>query len=141
MTSDVIDRIEPTGQRSRMTDAAAANRTLFIDAFSRFAAGDVDVLREILHEDFIEHSPGNPSGRDAFVAFISEAPISSSDLVLKRVIADDDYVVAHYSMVEAGNERGVAVVDIWRFCDGLITEHWDVVQPVPEADQIPLGMF
>jgi predicted SnoaL-like aldol condensation-catalyzing enzyme len=25
--------------------------------------------------------------------------------------------------------------------DGLITEHWDVVQPVPEDAEVPHGMF
>jgi hypothetical protein len=40
-----------------------------------------------------------------------------------------------------GDEQGVAVVDIWRLVDGQIVEHWDVVQPVPDAAQIPNGMF
>ncbi|WP_214322702.1 nuclear transport factor 2 family protein [Nonomuraea sediminis] len=41
----------------------------------------------------------------------------------------------------ADDPRGIAVVDIWRLSDGQIVEHWDVVQPVPEAAQIPHGMF
>ncbi|WP_336086395.1 nuclear transport factor 2 family protein [Nocardia sp. SSK8] len=45
-----------------------------VDAFHRFAAGDIEVLRTLLHEDFLEHSPGNPSGRDAFLDFIRTAP-------------------------------------------------------------------
>jgi predicted SnoaL-like aldol condensation-catalyzing enzyme len=35
----------------------------------------------------------------------------------------------------------VAAVDIFRVQDGLIAEHWDVVQPVPEQPANPHGMF
>lgn len=57
------------------------------------------------------------------------------------MIADDDHVVMHYHMSTPDDERGVAVVDIWRVVDGQIVEHWDVLQPVPDAAQIPNGMF
>ncbi|MEV3978964.1 nuclear transport factor 2 family protein [Nonomuraea sp. NPDC049758] len=117
------------------------NKHLVLDGFTRFAAGDIDVLRTLLHEDFVEHSPGNPSGRDAFVAYIAEAPVARARLDLKRVIADDDHVVMHYLMTTDDDPRGVAVVDIWRLAGGQIVEHWDVVQPVPEAAQAPHGMF
>ncbi|MBG0831477.1 nuclear transport factor 2 family protein [Planomonospora sp. ID67723] len=120
---------------------AARNRRLAVHGFTEFAAGNVDVLRTLLHEDFIEHSPGNPSGREAFIAFMAGAPVARARLDLKRVIADDDYAVMHYHMTTDDDPRGVAVVDIWRFVDGQITEHWDVVQPVPEAEQVPRGMF
>jgi predicted SnoaL-like aldol condensation-catalyzing enzyme len=33
------------------------------------------------------------------------------------------------------------VVDIWRLAEGLVVEHWDVVQPVPEPSAVPNGMF
>src|SRR5689334_5400328 len=117
------------------------NKQLVVDGFREFAAGNIDVLRTLLHENFIEHSPKNPSGRDEFIEFITTAPVAGAILELVRVIAEDDYVVLHYRMSPGGDEPDVAVVDIWRLADGRIVEHWDVVQPVPESDQIPNGMF
>ncbi|MGW4715772.1 nuclear transport factor 2 family protein [Nocardia sp. NPDC004260] len=122
--------------------AAARNRELLLNGFTEFAAGNVDVLRTLLHDDFLEHSPGNPSGKDAFIEFIAQAPVAGSKLELARVIADDEYVVMHYRMIPPGEEEpDLAVVDIWRVTDGKIVEHWDVVQTVPEPAQIPHGMF
>ncbi|TDD24745.1 nuclear transport factor 2 family protein [Nonomuraea diastatica] len=120
---------------------AARNKHLALHGFTQFSRGNIDVLRTLLAEDFIEHSPGNPSGREAFIAFIAEAPVAHARLDLKRVIADDDHVVMHYHMTTDDDPRGIAVVDVWRLIDGQIVEHWDVVQPVPEAAQVPHGMF
>jgi predicted SnoaL-like aldol condensation-catalyzing enzyme len=130
--------IGPRGESHHMDKT---NKQLIVDGFQEFAAGNLDVLRTLLHENFIEHSPGNPSGRDAFIEFIKASPLASARLDLKRVIAEGDLVLLHYHMTPEGDEHGVAVVDIWRLVDGQIVEHWDVVQPVPEADQIPNGMF
>ncbi|MFC4112392.1 nuclear transport factor 2 family protein [Nonomuraea zeae] len=117
------------------------NKELALRGFTEFAAGNIGILRTLLREDFVEHSPGNPSGREAFIEFIASAPVAGSRLDLKRVIAEDDYVVMHYHMVPPEGGRGIAVVDVWRLEDGQIVEHWDVVQPVPEPEEIPNGMF
>jgi len=109
---------------------ASENKQLALHAFQEFANGNIEVLRPLLHEDFVEHSPGNPSGRDAFIEFIAEAPVAGAQLDLRRVIADDEYVVMHYLMTTPGKPEGQAVVDIWRFADHQIVEHWDVVQPL-----------
>jgi predicted SnoaL-like aldol condensation-catalyzing enzyme len=105
------------------------NKQLFLDAFARFAAGDVEVLRTVVREDFVEHSPGNPSGRDAWVDFIAASPVAGARLDVTHVIAEDDLVVLHYRMVAPDGAES-AVVDVWRYEDGLIVEHWDVVQPL-----------
>ncbi|WP_433433675.1 nuclear transport factor 2 family protein [Nonomuraea sp. CA-141351] len=119
----------------------ARNKELVLRGFKEFAAGNIEILRTLIREDFIEHSPGNPSGRDAFIEFIANSPVAGSRLGLKRVVAEDDHVVLHYHMTPAGDERGLAVVDVWRLVDGQIVEHWDVVQPVPAPAEIPNGMF
>lgn len=123
------------------TTVADRNKDLALRGFTEFAAGNVEILRTLLHDDFVEHSPGNPSGRDAFIEFIAASPLADARLDLKRVIADDEYVVMHYHMVTPKDDRGVAVVDIWRFADDQIVEHWDVLQTVPDAAEIPHGMF
>jgi predicted SnoaL-like aldol condensation-catalyzing enzyme len=123
------------------TTVADRNKKLALRGVAEFAAGDIEVLRTLLREDFVEHSPGNPSGRDAFIEFIAAAPIAGARLELKRVIAEDEYVVMHYHMITPQDEPGVAVVDIWRLADGQIVEHWDVVQPVPDSSETPHGMF
>ena len=117
------------------------NRQLALDGFAEFARGNTAVLHTLLREDFVEHSPGNPSGRDAFIAHITKAPVARARLELKRTIAEGPYVVMHYLMIEPGQERGTAVVDIWRLEDGQIVEHWDVVQPVPDPGSVPNGML
>ena len=53
---------------------------------------------------------------------------------IKRVFADGDYVILHSQWHGlSDNPRGEAVVDISRWEDGKVVEHWDVIQPVPET--------
>ena len=117
--------------REGMTDIdpAEENKRRFLDAFGRFAAGEIEVLREIIREDFVSHTVGAPPGRDAWIEFILDSPIATAEIEIQHVIADDEFVVAHYRLIPAEglNED---VVDIWRFEDGLIVEHWDVSRPI-----------
>lgn len=123
------------------TDSTVSNKALVLHCFTEFAAGNTAVLREVVHENFIEHSPGNPSGRDAFLDFLTQAPVAAAKLELARVIAEGEYVVVHYRMIPPDGNPDIAVVDLWRMVDGKIVEHWDVVQPVPAPEEIPHGMF
>ena len=37
--------------------------------------------------------------------------------------------------------RGNAIIDIFKFENGKVVEHWDVVQPIPEKPANNNGMF
>jgi predicted SnoaL-like aldol condensation-catalyzing enzyme len=57
------------------------------------------------------------------------------------VFADGDYVIAHTHVVLEPGTPGLSAIDIMRIEDGLIAEHWDAIQPVPETSQNGNTMF
>ncbi|MCX5213076.1 nuclear transport factor 2 family protein [Kitasatospora sp. NBC_00240] len=52
---------------------------------------------------------------------------------LRRLAAEGDLVFAHSHFTAAPGDPGRAVVDVFRIADGLIAEHWDLDEGVPES--------
>lgn len=108
-----------------------------VTAFGRLAFGEkkvAEAAEQYLSENYIQHNPQVPDGREAFVQMVSGLLDQAPDAVfdVKRVIAEGDLVVLHTHLKMTPDEAGQAVVDIFRVEDGKIAEHWDVVQPVPD---------
>ncbi|MCL5260264.1 MAG: nuclear transport factor 2 family protein [Gammaproteobacteria bacterium] len=89
-----------------------------------------------LAENYIQHNPFIPDGRKGFItglgAFLQQFPKRKSQI--QRVIADGDLVVLHIKAQNNPddlNDLGTAMVDIFRVENGVIVEHWDVVQQIP----------
>jgi predicted SnoaL-like aldol condensation-catalyzing enzyme len=60
---------------------------------------------------------------------------------VKRVIAEDEFVVTHSQVQQKPGDPAAAVVHIFRFEKGYIVELWDLGQPVPEQSPNQYGMF
>lgn len=92
---------------------------------------------------YIQHNPQVADGAEAFVGFITgfTQPFPDLHLDIKRVIAEGDLVVTHSLLTVHPDDRGSAVMDIFRLADGKIVEHWDVLQPVPEEAANTNTMF
>jgi predicted SnoaL-like aldol condensation-catalyzing enzyme len=93
---------------------------------------------------YIQHNPSVPTGpADGFVNAISalfeKFPEWSTEV--KRVLADGDLVAVHHHVRSTPDDRGMAVVDIFKVQDGKLVEHWDVVQPVPAQAMNENTMF
>ena len=82
---------------------------------------------------YTQHNPMAPDGAAAFVEFMTgfQAQAPQMSFTVKRVIAEGDLVVVHHHLTMSPDDRGTAVVDVFRVADGKIVEHWDVLQPVP----------
>ncbi|WP_314259292.1 nuclear transport factor 2 family protein [Cardiobacterium hominis] len=103
-----------------------------------------EAVAQYVAEPYIQHNPGVADGGkafiDAFAPFLKEHPQSRADI--KRVIAEGDLVVVHVHSQTAPDDRGEAVIDIFRLDEnGKIVEHWDVAQPVPEKTVSGHAMF
>jgi len=93
--------------------------------------------------DYIQHSQLAPPGRDALMAFLDQAKRDTPDAVhdLKRAFVDGDHVILHYHVRRWPDDSGFAVIDIFRVEDGMVAEHWDVLQPVDASAPNPNTMF
>lgn len=63
---------------------------------------------------------------------------------IRWIIAEDDVVAVHSLVTFSTDDRGMAVVDIFRVRDGKLVEHsdiWDVAQPVPERSKYDEAIY
>lgn len=103
----------------------------------------VEAAMLYLSEDYIQHNPYTATGRQAFIDYVGtwakEKPNAYSEII--RVIAEDDLVVVHVHDRLNKEDRGSAVVDIFRVENNKIVEHWDLIQTIPEQDFSGNTMF
>jgi predicted SnoaL-like aldol condensation-catalyzing enzyme len=117
-----------------------------VKAFYNLAFNDkqpAEAAAKYFGSEYIQHNPQAGDGAEAFVqaisGFVAQFPQVSVDI--KRAVAEDDLVVMHSHLKVSPEDRGTAVMDIFRLQDGKIVEHWDVLQPVPETAANDNTMF
>ncbi len=113
---------------------------LFAHVLGPMDSGAVD---RFIAPEYIQHSQLAPPGRDALKAFLDmireQTPQAVHDV--KRAFVDGDHVTVHYHVRRWPDDRGWAVIDIFRLESGMIVEHWDVLQDVVEGGPNPNGPF
>ncbi len=105
-------------------NASEARR--FLEAGVR--PGDLEVVDEVLADDFGYHSAGGVVGVEA----AKERIAGGTPLAVKQVVASGDLVVAHVHV--QGDEPNVTW-DIFRMVDGRIAEMWSVHQPIAAPEE------
>lgn len=121
-----------------------ANRALVLNVYERFFnQHEVEEAARVIAEDYRQHNPEVPDGKAPFVSFFAgffeENPQSRARVV--RSASDGDLVYLHVHSTLGPQDRGQAVMDIFRVSGGKIVEHCDVIQDVPSASANDNGMF
>jgi predicted SnoaL-like aldol condensation-catalyzing enzyme len=92
---------------------------------------------------YIQHSSLAEPGVQALKDWLDARRADSADSVqtIHRSFADGDHVIVHVHVARWKGDLGLAVVDIFRLEDGMIAEHWDVLQEIPTDPVNPNPMF
>jgi predicted SnoaL-like aldol condensation-catalyzing enzyme len=92
---------------------------------------------------YIQHSSLAEPGVQALKDWLDARRADSPDAVqtIHRAFVDGDHVIVHVHVSRWKGDPGLAVVDIFRMEDGMIAEHWDVLQDMPAEPVNPNSMF
>ncbi|MBL8549423.1 MAG: nuclear transport factor 2 family protein [Hyphomonadaceae bacterium] len=129
----------PAGSTTQATRAVVAP---FMEMFCTRGQVRAAFMR-YMAEDYIQHNPNALDGRDAAIAHLEAFAAANPERTceVQRLIVDGNLAAAHVRAMLKPGERPLAIVDIFRVENGRIAEHWDVVQPTPEASANPHPMF
>jgi predicted SnoaL-like aldol condensation-catalyzing enzyme len=123
---------------------AEANRALVLEMYHKvLIAMDSAQVDHYLSPDYVQHSSLAEPGLPALKAFLDMVRRESPDArqTIHRTLADGDLVAVHLHVERFPGDPGLAVVDIFRCANGMIVEHWDVLQDVPANPVNPNPMF
>ena len=92
---------------------------------------------------YIQHNPSAATGSSGLKEMLDRAKIKypKCEHRVKRMLVDGDLVAAHVHVIFQPGDEGFAVVDIFRIANGLIAEHWDVMQPISANTKNNNGRF
>ena len=105
------------------------NKTLVLDAFETlFNKRDYAVAERYWSPEYIQHSAHIPPGREGLFGLVKNAP-GTLRYENQLILANGDFVMLHgrYSGLGPGIPNWI-VVDIVRIENGVLAEHWDVIQ-------------
>ena len=114
------------------TKMEISNKQKVVELIKAIETGAHEPVGYINPNKYIQHNQAVADGLEGFGAAMGAlAEVATKDSSLKpkattlRVFEDGDYVIAHTDYNFFGPKIGI---DIFRFEDGLIVEHWDNLQ-------------
>jgi predicted SnoaL-like aldol condensation-catalyzing enzyme len=119
------------------------NKAIVREAFDTlFNKRDYAAAERYWSPNYIQHSAHIPPGRDGLFNLIRSAP-PEEHYEPGVMLAGGDFVMVHGRYSGIGQPANWIVVDIVRLENGLLAEHWDVIQDeaTRESSKSGLPMF
>jgi N-ethylmaleimide reductase len=115
------------------------NKALVLDAFDTlFNKRDYVAAARYWSPDYIQHSAHIESGRDGLFNLIKSLP-STLKYEPAVIMAEGDLVIIHGRFSGFGAPANWIAADILRIKDGILVEHWDVIQDEATRQQSKSG--
>ena len=111
-----------------MTNTVEQHKELVLDAFDTlFNKRDYAAAEHFWSPDYIQHSAHIEPGREGLFGLVKAAP---PDMRYENalIVANGDYLMLHGRFSNVGQPADWIVADIVRIENGLLAEHWDVIQ-------------
>lgn len=126
--SEVRD-LDRTGDNARVA-------TDLVDAVHM--QGDIEAVRRFVSDDFTQHNVLGADGTDGYVAFaqhLREIGHLANPGRRHQTFAGGNFVlVLRENHIDDGINR---FFDLFRLDGGLVVEHWDVIEPIPDSGDLP----
>ena len=119
------------------------NKRLVLEAFDTlFNKRDYKAAERLWSPNYIQHSAHIPPGREGLFDLIRSIP-PTLRYEAGVMLAEGDSVTVHGRFSGIGQPANWIVVDIVRLEDGVLAEHWDVLQDEAskESSRSGLPMF
>ena len=116
------------------------NKALVLEAFDTlFNKRDYFAAERYWSPKYIQHSAHIAPGREGLFNLVKSLPPT-----LKHepgvLVADGEFVMLHGRFSGFGAPKNWIVVDILRVADGVLVEHWDVIQDEANHEESKSGM-
>ena len=104
------------------------NKALVLEAFDTlFNKRDYAAAEHYWSPNYIQHSAHIAPGREGLFDLIKSMP-STLKYEPGTIVAEKDFVIVHGRFSGFGQAVNWIAADILRIDDGLLVEHWDVIQ-------------
>jgi predicted SnoaL-like aldol condensation-catalyzing enzyme len=116
------------------------NKVLVLEAFETlFNTRDYVAAERFWSPNYIQHSPHIAPGREGLFNLIKGIP-PTLRYEPGVIVAEGDFVIVHGRFSGFGQPVNWIVADILRIKDGMLVEHWDVIQDEASREQSKSGL-
>jgi predicted SnoaL-like aldol condensation-catalyzing enzyme len=111
------------------------NKALVLEAFDTlFNQRDYVAAERFWSPDYVQHSAHIAPGRDGLFNLIKSVP-PTLKYEPGMIVAEGDIVIVHGRFSGFGQLVNWIAADILRIKDGVLVEHWDVIQDEATEEQ------
>ena len=115
------------------------NKALVLEAFhALFNRRDYTAAERFWSPSYIQHSAHIAPGREGLFNLVRSLP-PTLKYEPGLIVADGDYVIVHGRFSGFGAPVNWIAADILRIQDGILVEHWDVIQDEATREQSRSG--